>query len=331
MTAGKHFIGAQMIFDLLLVGSFAGYLTHRLYRSFAESLSELTWISLGVVSAVVLASPTAVTLRLGALAGDGLANAIGFVLVSLVFLGLRYFFRAVHRRQAGRPSADSPDLPAKVNIPALIPALASALITMSFGIVLISAMPAPVLPGGEAALHGSALASGILGVAGPIRPSVNGLVVDAWKDSERLISGRSGAAQVAAGEVKPSLFPDKEWELLSLVNATRISKGLVPLVVEPRLRTEARRQVREMIELQFFAHESPTKGDLKERLNRLGLKYSVASENLANARSVEQAFDALMKSESHRHNILNPQFRKTGIGASRLDDGPISFSQVFTD
>ena len=66
-------------------------------------------------------------------------------------------------------------------------------------------------------------------------------------------------------------------------------------------------------------------------MDRAGISYSIAGENLALAPSVVRAHDGLMNSSGHRRNILDPAFTKIGIGA--IDGGVYGkmFTQIFTN
>jgi uncharacterized protein YkwD len=54
-------------------------------------------------------------------------------------------------------------------------------------------------------------------------------------------------------------------------------------------------------------------------------------ENLALAPSVDLAHIGLMNSPSHRENILDPNFKRIGIGIIDADPYGKMITQVFTD
>lgn len=51
-------------------------------------------------------------------------------------------------------------------------------------------------------------------------------------------------------------------------------------------------------------------------MKKFGISYQTAGENIAGNSSVEAAHNALMQSEAHRQNILNPSYDFIGIVAS---------------
>lgn len=122
----------------------------------------------------------------------------------------------------------------------------------------------------------------------------------------------------------------EELRMLALVNQERAAGGLSILKPDPRMTDLARQHSQEMIDLKYFAHESPVSGGLLSRVLAARIEgWLIAGENLAGAPSVEIAHDALMKSEKHKENILNNQYTHLGIGI--IDGGPYGkmFSQEF--
>lgn len=113
------------------------------------------------------------------------------------------------------------------------------------------------------------------------------------------------------------VVPTLEAELFELVNSTRREHGLAPLTLDERLRDVAREHSLDMRTNNYFAHVSPTEGSLIDRLNAAGLNYTHAGENLAAARPDAGVIHSLlMNSAPHRENILNPTWRKMGIGVA---------------
>lgn len=125
--------------------------------------------------------------------------------------------------------------------------------------------------------------------------------------------------------------PAAEQQMLSLVNAERTQRGLVPLVVDAKLTEVARQHSTEMLQQHYFAHDSPELGSPFDRMAQAGIRYRLAGENLALAPNVERAHSGLMNSPEHRDNILRPEFRKIGIGAVSGGLSGIMFTQDFTD
>ncbi|MCX7779880.1 MAG: CAP domain-containing protein [Negativicutes bacterium] len=114
---------------------------------------------------------------------------------------------------------------------------------------------------------------------------------------------------------RPSASPSElERRMLDLINRERTSRGLKALVLDADLTRSARLKSRDMVENNYFAHESPRYGTMSELFAREGITYHLAGENLAVAGTLEQAHRGLMNSPGHRMNILNPPYTRIGIG-----------------
>lgn len=128
-----------------------------------------------------------------------------------------------------------------------------------------------------------------------------------------------------------TVSPTDEATMLALLNQTRRENGLPPLASDNRLQAVARAHSREMLELGYFAHESPVSGSPAQRLEAAHIPFTAAGENLAYAPSVEIAHRGLINSPGHRANILSPDFHKVGIGVLVAPDGERMFTQEFTN
>ena len=106
-----------------------------------------------------------------------------------------------------------------------------------------------------------------------------------------------------------------EQAVVELVNEIRTSRGLGALTENWELSRVARFKSRDMRELHYFSHTSPTYGSPFEMMRAVGLSYRAAGENIAMGYPTPQAVvDGWMNSEGHRANILNPSFTVIGVG-----------------
>jgi uncharacterized protein YkwD len=118
-----------------------------------------------------------------------------------------------------------------------------------------------------------------------------------------------------------------EQHMLDLLNQERVACGLSTLKVDPVLTQMARAHSQEMIDLNYFAHNSPVSGGLLDRIIKAGVSdWLIAGENLAGAPTAEIAHNALVRSPSHYANMLTPGYTHVGIGV--LDGGP--YGKMFT-
>lgn len=137
----------------------------------------------------------------------------------------------------------------------------------------------------------------------------------------------SGAGEYI-GEITSSLTED-EKQILELINAQRTANGLNLLQIDDDLQNVARIKAQDMVDNNYFAHESPTYGSPFDMIKSNQITYKVAGENIAGNSDNEKAVDAWMNSESHRNNILNNGYNYTGIAVvSSTKYGKI-FVQMF--
>ncbi len=139
--------------------------------------------------------------------------------------------------------------------------------------------------------------------------------------------GPEGFTFPAAGPDEVRTAPDAETEVLALLNRARADAGLPPLDADPSLAEVGRAHAVDMYVRGYFAHDTPeceagvVPGcrDPFNRMHAAGITYATAGENLALAPSARAAHEGLMGSPGHRANILDPRFRRVGIG---VVDGP---------
>lgn len=120
-----------------------------------------------------------------------------------------------------------------------------------------------------------------------------------------------------------------EAQMLNLINQERTKRGLSPLQMDNRIVHLARKKSKDMIDNNYFAHNSPTYGSPFKMLNDAGIRYRTAAENIAGNRTVSGAHTALMNSAGHQRNILNPAFSKIGIGIVKGGPYGMMFTQIF--
>jgi uncharacterized protein YkwD len=91
--------------------------------------------------------------------------------------------------------------------------------------------------------------------------------------------------------------------------------GRPPLEFDDRLVRAARAHSREMLELRYFAHESPTPGlrTPGERARAAGFAGS-CGENIASHGDPDAAFDGWVHSPGHHRNLVGARWRQLGVG-----------------
>ena len=89
-----------------------------------------------------------------------------------------------------------------------------------------------------------------------------------------------------AGHYTSASLSAQEQTAGNLLNSDRARYNLAPLAVDPALCRIARIKSQDMRDNQYFAHTSPTYGDVRSMLRRFGYDFSSAGENIAHHASV---------------------------------------------
>jgi len=152
------------------------------------------------------------------------------------------------------------------------------------------------------------------------------------------------AAQPDAPTAKPNFYlpavgagPASALEsgLLAGLNAERVNAGLPPLIYETGLSVIARTRSQQLVDQNYFGHVDPFGYSMyTELLAHYGYGYAWAGENLALnnfavGESPQRAVAALMRSPSHRANILATDFSRVGIGEVSTADGRHYYTMIF--
>jgi uncharacterized protein YkwD len=110
-----------------------------------------------------------------------------------------------------------------------------------------------------------------------------------------------------------------ESTMLNLINSERGKMNLQHLSVSFPLRELARDYAKDMFGRGYFSHYNPEGQSPFDRMDKAGIHFQAAGENLALAPNINLAHQGLMNSPGHRANILSPDFKKVGIGV--IDGG----------
>lgn len=127
---------------------------------------------------------------------------------------------------------------------------------------------------------------------------------------------------------------DDERRAFDMINAQRRQRGQRPLIWDSELTRMARFHSSNMARQGFFNHVDREGHDMLGRANLFGIEgWRALGENIAYNRgyvdAAGYAVDNWMKSDKHRHNILNSDFTHAGLGVAKDADGRIYFTQVF--
>lgn len=98
------------------------------------------------------------------------------------------------------------------------------------------------------------------------------------------------------------------------MNAMRAAKRLPPLVVNDKLTRAAESRMQDMIDGEWWSHESPDGMSPFVWLSAAGYDYMYAAENLAAGFETSPVLlEAWMESPGHRANIMGVQYSECGI------------------
>lgn len=104
-------------------------------------------------------------------------------------------------------------------------------------------------------------------------------------------------------------------KVAEIVNVERAKRGLPALRMDGKLTEVAQLKAQDMVKNKYFSHTSPSFGSPFEMMQKFGISYSYAGENIARGQdSPEEVMADWMQSSGHRSNILNPNFDTIGVG-----------------
>jgi uncharacterized YkwD family protein len=137
------------------------------------------------------------------------------------------------------------------------------------------------------------------------------------------------APKTPTAQTNATTLTDAEQQMLKLVNDARVQNNLQPLKVDMQLCNIARIKSQDMIDNNYFSHNSPKYGSPFDMMKSFGVGFVQAGENIAGNQNVQNAENALMNSPGHRKNILSPNFTHIGIGIRAGGPYGSMFTQEF--
>jgi uncharacterized protein YkwD len=113
--------------------------------------------------------------------------------------------------------------------------------------------------------------------------------------------------------------------LLNMINAARLENGLPALNINQSVNAIAQYRSRDMIERNYFSHQTPEGKRIDTILPEFGITYAACGENIQYASppssaNPESFFNTWMDSDLHRANMLSGNFSQIGIGVSNNND-----------
>lgn len=126
--------------------------------------------------------------------------------------------------------------------------------------------------------------------------------------------GSSSTGNSGTSGTQTSSMNSDEKEVFDLINKQRTNNGLPALKNDSEVQRIARIKAQDMVDNNYFSHNSPTYGSPFDMMKSFKVSYKTAGENIAANSSNSSAVTAWMNSSGHKANILNSSFNYTGIG-----------------
>jgi len=215
---------------------------------------------------------------------------------------------------------------------AIVPGIGEGLVLASFILTLILGFPLD--PRIKNDITGSRIGSLLVRQTSGLEAKINEIFGGVVEDTLTYLTVKPESNEVVPLSIdKRQLAIDEASEqgMFRLVNEERKKRGIKEVSWEPKVTLVSRAHATDMWERSYFGHISPEGEDVGDRLNKAGIGFETAGENLALAPTLATAMNGLMNSEGHRANILDTEFNKVGIGV--IDNGVYGkmFVQIFTD
>ncbi|MDP2651495.1 MAG: CvpA family protein [bacterium] len=316
-----------MVDAIIIIGLIGYVLSHVQEGFFALSRRLVSFIGSAVLAFLSYSVVSGLLVDLVAIS-PGVADALGFLTVFITFqIVLTFLLTKLFSLFPGFVHRSSTS-----QIFATIPALVDGLIIASLSLLLLVAVP--IFPGVKDPIEDSRLGSTLVNQASSIEGYIDRIFGQATQETLGFLTvnpEEGSSVTLPFSPDKLSINEVAEERMLDLVNEERVKVGAPPLVVDSTIVAVAREHSEDMWERSYFAHENPDGDDPFDRMLDGGVRFRSAGENLALARTVERAHAGLMNSPGHKRNILDPTFRRIGIGA--IDGGIYGtmFTQNFAD
>lgn len=131
------------------------------------------------------------------------------------------------------------------------------------------------------------------------------------------------------GNSNTTSLTNDELEVFNLINKQRTNNGLSALKIDSEVQNVAKIKAKDMVENNYFSHNSPIYGSPFDMLKSFKISYKTAGENIAGNSSNSGAVNSWMNSSGHKANILNSSFNYTGVGVVSSPQYGKVYVQIF--
>ena len=169
------------------------------------------------------------------------------------------------------------------------------------------------------------------GIGVPSKPSdSSGTAGSTGSSDSSGTTGSTGTTDSTGSTGTVSTVNSMEKQVASLTNSERKAKGLSALTLDNQLSKLARLKAEDMAKKGYFSHTSPTYGSAFDMMNKYGVSYRTAGENIAKGqKTAESVMNGWMNSSDHRANILSSAYTNIGVGYAKDSRGNTYWVQIF--
>lgn len=153
----------------------------------------------------------------------------------------------------------------------------------------------------------------------PLLPAATSVAAVVHEKASLLGKTASRVVRQATPGTDTAISTITDAQVLAYTNIERSKAGLPLLAGDATLVGIAQKKARDMIDRDYFAHESPDGKTIGDLAKAVGYDYLSVGENLAlgDFADAEKLVDAWMNSPGHRANILSSVYTQIGIAVVR--------------
>jgi uncharacterized protein YkwD len=140
---------------------------------------------------------------------------------------------------------------------------------------------------------------------------------------------REIAVKLPGRSLHSVVLPEAERRLMEMVNRERRVRGLAPLILDTSLQLIARQHAQEMALWGYLGHRAVGGQTIRARFAFYLRPGTRVGENVAVVRTVDEGHRAFVASPAHLENMLDPAFRRVGIGVSTAGGMGIMITEDF--
>ncbi len=319
--------------DILIIFIFAFYIIEGYAVGFINGVIDFLSFFLSFIVAIKYYAIVAAFLVKVFSLSIGFSNALGFMLAAFISeIIIAFIFKKFVVSSFSKNILSRLEFVRINNFLGIVPGFLSSLILITFFLTLIVSLPlSPTLKDN---IFSSKIGSFLTSNSQGFEKNLNNVFGGAVSDTLNFITVEPKSDESVNLHFTTNKFSTDyktEQEMLALLNQEREKKGFPKLTFSNDLAQVGREHCENMFERGYFSHFTPEGLSTFDRMDKAGISYSYAGENLALAPNVAIAMQGLMQSLGHKANILSPNFGQVGIG---VIDGEIygeMFCQEFTD